>query len=76
MEVLVLNGISHKGKQMVSAHGMHWVLHITTDYLAFSREFGPWQYVSPIGTDRLSKNAIWIKKEGDPDYQILQVVDF
>jgi len=73
--MIILSGITQKGKICIKKKGSVWELHAETERVLFNPEVGPWLYVSPYGSTYLSKDAMWIKKINDPDYTIVNKPD-
>jgi len=67
---IVLEGITHKGKNCIRKKGPVWEIHVRTETVLFNPEVGPWLYVAPVGHSYVSKDAMWIKEESDKDFTI------
>ena len=74
MTTLVLQGVTHKGKNRVRENGSMWEVHNRTDKVLFNPEPGPWLYVSPVGLGQQAKQARWIKEVGDADFKIVSQI--
>lgn len=71
MDKLVLEGITHKGKNRIRENGPLWEVHTKADKVLFNPEPGPWLYISPVGSGPLAKQARWIKESNDSDFKVV-----
>ena len=70
----ILEGKSHKGKNLIRENGPLWVVYARTDKVLWQPEPGPWLYVYPVGKDHLAKEARWIKEVDDVDLKLVSLV--
>lgn len=67
---IIVEGITHKGKNCIRKKGQLWEIHVRTEKVLFNPEPGPWLYISPYSTTHLSKDAMWVKEVDDIDFKI------
>jgi hypothetical protein len=74
MTILVLEGITHKGKNRIRECGSIWEVHNRTDKVLFNPEPGPWLFISPAGMSLHDRKSRWIKEIGDTDFRIVRQI--
>lgn len=69
-DILIIEGISQKGKNRVKELGKEWHILNITDKVLFSSEKTDWILVTPAVN---SCKFRWMKKVGDSDFRIVCV---
>lgn len=69
-----LKGITQKGKNRVREHGNEWMVLAETDTILFAPgDFGPWAFISPLGSGFMDKAARWVRVNNDVDFEVMVV---
>ena len=68
-KVIVLSGISQKGKNRINENGSQWLVLEITENGAFGM-FGPMAMVRPVG-DIEHKATRWISLTNDKDFKVI-----
>ena len=66
-----LQGISKRGKQLVTQYGAEWRVLAKREHVQFSQIVGNWLYVVPAGDPDLSERSRWVNSLNDEDFKVM-----
>lgn len=70
-ELLILNGISRKGRNRVQELGQDWLVILSRDTVSFSPIRSPgggWLLISPLTN---TEKVRWVLRNGDLDFNVI-----